>query len=183
VAAASWLRYLYLAHVTRPTNVRQLYRLVKRHQISRLVEVGIADIRRSLLLIEVAQRFAREGKVSYTGIDWFDERASALEPLSLKDAYRDLRATGANVRLVPGEPGAALAASANVHSNTDLILVAHLVVDRDLERLWFYVPRMLHGRSLVLREQQDPAGQPTFSPIALSQIAEWGGRPLGRRAA
>jgi hypothetical protein len=183
VAAAGLLRYLYLAHLSQPKSVRQLYRLAKRRQVCRIVEVGISDVRRAVSLIEVAQRYAGSRKVAYTGIDWFDARPQPLAPLSLKEAYRLLRPTGANVRLVPGEPGRSLAAAANAHQNTDLILISHAVADGEMSSGWFYVPRMLHERSIVLREHLNAEGQAAFTPLMQAQVSAWAARDAKHRAA
>jgi hypothetical protein len=183
VAAASWFRYMYLAHASRPKSVRQLYRLAKREKVCRIVEVGVSDIERSARMIEVAQRYAGEQKVSFTGIDWFEVRAQELPALALKEAYRVLRATEGNVRLVPGMPGRSLSAQANAHQNTDLILISSIVPDSELQAAWFYVPRMLHAKSVVLREKSGPEGEPTFDRITSQQIAAWAGSTSGRRAA
>jgi hypothetical protein len=173
VAAANWFRYTRLAHLSRPKSNRQLYRLVKRDQICRIVEIGISDLSRAVSLIEVAQRFAGEKKVWYTGIDWFEARQSTVAPLSLKEAYRVLRATEANVRMVPGDPASSLAAAANAHQNTDLILLGPDISETDLSGAWFYVPRMLNEASTVLNERRTAGGESTFTSIMRSQIAEW----------
>jgi hypothetical protein len=183
VAAATWIRYTYLSRFSRPAGTRQLYRLVKRQQICRVVEVGIGDIGRAIALIEVAQRYAGERTVWYTGIDWFDTRQPGQTALPLKDAYRDLRATGANVRLVPGAPGRSLAAAANAHQNTDLILIGPGVAEEDLRGSWFYVPRMLHDRTAILTETHDAKGESSFTALSRSQVAEWAVRDSSRRAA
>jgi hypothetical protein len=173
VAAANWFRYACLAHLSRPKGNRQLYRLVKRDRICRIVEIGISDLSRAVSLIEIAQRYAGDKKVWYTGIDWFEGRESSLPPLPLKETYRVLRSTEANVRLVPGALAASLAAAANAHQNTDLILIGPDVSDSDLHGAWFYVPRMLNENSTILSEHRNPDGQPAFTPVMRSQIAEW----------
>ena len=53
-------------------------------------------------MIQVAQRFAGDQKVWYTGIDMFEARRDGPAPLPLKETYRILRATEANVRLRAG---------------------------------------------------------------------------------
>lgn len=183
MAAANWFRYAYLAHCSRPKANRQLYRLVKRQQVCRIVEIGIGDLSRAVSLIQVAQRFAGEKKIWYTGIDGFEAREPDRSPLSLKEAYRILRATEANIRLVPGAPGRSLASAANAHQNTDLILIGPDVSESDLNGAWFYVPRMLHASSVILSERHDSDGLPSFSNVTRSQIAEWAAREAVRRAA
>ena len=183
MAAANWFRYAYLAYLSRPKSARQIYRLVKRQQVRRIVEVGLSDVDFTSTLIEVAQRFAGDQKVAYSGLDWFDARPEHIARLTLKDAYRTLHATGARVRLVPGPPAASLATVANAHQNTDLILISSAVAAGELQSAWFYVPRMLHHQSAILREQNSEAGERSFEWLSLSQIAEWAGRAGGRRAA
>jgi hypothetical protein len=182
VAAANWFRYLNLAHVSRPKSNRQLYRLVKRAQVCRIVEIGISDLARAVSLIEVAQRFAGEKKVWYTGIDFFEAREPSETPLPLKETYRILRATEANVRLVPGAPASSVAAAANAHPNTDLILIGPAVAEADLSGAWFYVPRMLNESSTILTERRSADGQSTFTALSRRQIAEWAcQKPVGAR--
>ena len=55
----------------------------------------------------------------------------------------------------------ALSAAANSLTNTDLLIISADQDAASLERAWFYVPRMLHGETLVLHEQpadEDPPG-------------------------
>jgi hypothetical protein len=146
------------------------------------VEIGISDLERSVSLIEVSQRYAAGQKVFHTALDEFDARPTGTTPLSVKEAYCVLHATGATVRLVPGPPGGSLSAIANAHQNTDLILISPDTTDGDLERAWFYVPRMLHHRSMILRERRTAEG-PSFDWLTHSEIAEWAGRLGSRRAA
>jgi hypothetical protein len=159
--------------LSRPKANRQLFRLVKRDQICRIVEVGISDLSRAVALIEVAQRFAGNKKVWYTGIDLFEARQPDCAPLPMKQTYRALRATEANVRLVPGAPATSLAAAANAHQNTDLILIGPGVSETDLDGAWFYVPRMLNETSTILTERRAADGQPSFTALTRTQIAEW----------
>jgi hypothetical protein len=182
VAAANWFRYFNLAHVSRPKSNRQLYRLVKRQQVCRIVEIGISDLARAVSIIEVAQRFAGDKKVWYTGIDFFEARDPSNTPLPLKETYRILRATEANVRLVPGSPASSVAAAANAHQNTDLILISPDVSEADLSGAWFYVPRMLNESSTILTERRAAEGQSTFTALTRSQIAEWACQKPGMRA-
>lgn len=183
MAAASWLKYAYFAHFSQPKSDRQLYRLVKRHQVYRIVELGIHDLRRTVRLIEVAQRFAREKRVFFTGLDLYDARPEGHAALGLKQTHQVLQPTTAAVRLVPGSPAGSLPAIANAHQNTDLLLISHLVDEGELDRAWYYVPRMLHDRSLVLREVRDADGRSRFTPLSLSELAVRADRSSVRRAA
>ena len=183
MAAARWFRYAYLARLSRPKAARQLFHLIKRQHVVRIVEIGISDTSRTQALIEVAQRYAGDQKVFHTGLDWFDARPAHVASLTLKEAYRVLHATGASVRLVPGCPGKSLGAVANAHQNTDLVLISSLVADEELKAAWFYIPRMLHEDSILFRERQGPEGEPAFERLMRSQVAEWAGQTGIRRAA
>jgi hypothetical protein len=176
VPVASWFQYAYLAYVAQPKPERELYRRIKARRVVRIVEVGIGNVMRATRLIAVAQRFAGEQKVSYTGLDWFDARSTHLPPLSLKQAYRALHATAGEIRLVPGPPGASLASAANSHLNTGLLIFSQAVSDDELSRAWFYVPRMLSDQSIVVREQIDAEGQPLLVLLSASELAERAGR-------
>ncbi|MEX0642392.1 MAG: hypothetical protein WD468_06810 [Pirellulales bacterium] len=183
MAAVRWIKYCYLAYLSQPKCERELYRLVKARQVSRIVEVGISNVARSTRLIEVAQRYADDQKVCYTGLDWFDARGSELTTLTLKQVHCALQLTGAQVRLIPGPPGHSLAAAANAHQNTDLIIVSPQVSDDDLFRAWYYVPRMLRDQSVVLREHDVAEGQSVFAKLSASELAERAGQSAPRRAA
>lgn len=170
--AASWFKYSYLAYVSQPRAQRKLYRLVKRRRVARIVEVGIRDVSQSISLVEVAQRFVGSSReVAYTALDWFDARPAGQTPLSIKGAYAELSATGAQVRLVPGAPATSLPAIANAHANTDLLLIADFVTDGDLGGAWFYVPRMLDPNSLVYRGGRDTDGAPTLARLTSEELA------------
>jgi hypothetical protein len=171
VAAASWFKYTYLSYVSHPRADRQLFRLLKRIRAARLVEIGIGDIDRTLTLIEVAQRYAPAGKVSYCGLDRFDDRASGDRALSLKQAYKSLHATGAQIRLMPGPVATSLSAVANSCPNTDLLLIAAFIGDRDMQGGWFYLPRMLRENSLVFRRMAGEASEPSLRRLTASDLA------------
>jgi hypothetical protein len=183
VAATSWLKYAYLAYASQPRTDRQLYRLVKLHGISRIVELGIGSVERATSMISVAQRYAADGKVAYTGLDWFDARSGDLPAMKLKQTYCELQATGAQIRLTPGEPARSLRAISNSHPHTGLLLISAAVSDSTLEAAWFYVPRMLDGRSIMLRERLDAAGKSTFEMVTMQKLADYVERAAPRQAA
>ncbi|MEM9187290.1 MAG: hypothetical protein AAGB00_12425 [Planctomycetota bacterium] len=151
MAVAGKLRYAYLAFFSKPKSDRRLYRLVKRLRARKVVEFGIDSIERSLNLISVCQRYSPGEPISYTGLDWFEERPASLAPLSLIETHRRVKAAGAEARLMPGGPAEAAPAVANSLLGTDLLLVSPTADDRALADAWFYLPRILHDRSVVLR--------------------------------
>jgi len=172
MAAASLLQYVHLAYFPQSKPERPLFQAIKRGQVDRIVELGIGSLKRSISLIQVAQRYAGEQSVAYTGIDRFDARPSTHPALLLKEAYRELRATAAQVRLVPGELAPSLVANANAHQGTGLLVISADMTDADLEAVGFYLPRMLHQSSAVFREQTDGAGQISFQRLSHAQLAK-----------
>lgn len=126
-------------------------------------------------MIQVAVAYAARPRVRFIGIDEFESRPASAAPLSLKSAYQLLSPLGARVQLLPGDPLAALSRSANTLLGTDLMVVA---ADQDLASLahaWFYVPRMLHDRSLVLVETAGrDGGESSYrlvNAVAIRQLA------------
>jgi len=172
VDVANWARYFYLAYLSQPGSCRPVYRLAKSRGVRRIVEIGVSDVDRTSALIRISQWCAANESVFYTAVDWFDARREGLSPLSLKHAYRVLRGTGAKVRLVPGAPGAGVATAANAHPNIDLLLIGADIEDSELECAWFYVPRMLHKNSIILRECRDSLGRLRLVSMTPDQVAE-----------
>ena len=103
--AASRLRYLYLAYLSRPTGDRAIYREIRRLRPRKIVEIGLTGgLSRTERVIAVAQRYAGEAAIQYTGVDRFEDQASGRPALSLMAAYKHLRPLGVQLRLEPGEP-------------------------------------------------------------------------------
>jgi hypothetical protein len=182
---ASRLRYLYLAWLSGPSCQRRLYRLIRRQQIRSIVEIGVGRASRAVRMIEVAQGTPPAGVVRYTGIDSFELRGAGEPPgVSLKEAYRLLKPTGARVQLVPGDPLSALARVANNLLETELVIIS---ADQDpaaMAQAWFYVPRMLGKRSVVVLEERDEANSATvLRQLASEEIAQLAGQDRTRRRA
>ncbi|REJ64462.1 MAG: hypothetical protein DWQ31_21265 [Planctomycetota bacterium] len=180
------LKYCYLAYLAKPVAERSLYRLVRRHRVRRIVELGVGDTSRAQRLIQVAGRYHEPQDVAYAGIDLFEARPNEQAPLSLKSAYRQMTPLGARLQLIPGDPYSALARAANSLTKTDLLLVA---ADQDLESLrhaWFYVPRMLHENSQVLAEKvtaDDEGEHRHYEVVSQAEISRWADDAAPRRAA
>jgi hypothetical protein len=176
MSPVSRLKYLYLAYLSQPSDERPLYRLIRRRRLRNLVEVGVG-LRRALRLIQVAQSAVPDA-VRYTGIDLFELRPPEAGPrLPLKEAYRQLRGTGAGIRLVPGDPFSALSRAANSLVGSDLVIVSGQHDPQSLARAWFYLPRMLHERSAVYLESPEGQLRP-MSPAEIGALAA----PLRRAA-
>lgn len=170
---------------TTPTPEKQLLRLAKQHTIRRIVEVGIDSVDSTAQLLDVLVKQAKDAPIKYTALDLFDARPQGAPSTPLVGVYRRFIATGAKVRLTPGDLAPSLCAEANSLADTDLLLLSREASDEALAHAWFYVPRMCHPGTLVLRrtdgEAADAAGE--WAPVSLSDIAaRANSRPLRRAA-
>lgn len=165
----SYLNFAYLTLLSKPAHERTIYKAIRRTTPLSIVEVGVGLGARATRMIAVAQRYSPDQTIRYTGIDLFEARTQIATGLPLKEAHKRLKATGANIRVIPGDPLSALARSANSLQSTDLLVISADQDTQSLTNAWFYVPRMLHDRSLVLLE--DTSGsQPKFRTITNEQI-------------
>ncbi len=183
MAAIGMLGYARLVFLSQPKHERQLYQQVRRRKVQRMVEVGIGSAKRAIHLIETAQRYSRGEAVSYTGFDWFEERESGAEPLPLIHAHRQLQLTGGRVRLVPGFPPATLPQLANSLQRTDMILLSHRVDDDAMHRAWYYMPRMCHSETLVLREVAIGDNEFRFDVLSIAELERRSADRTSRQAA
>jgi hypothetical protein len=157
----SLCRLPYLAYFSQPSKDRVLYRAIRRTAVTRILELGMEQGRRSSRMIEIVRR-ARPGAVlHYTGVDLFELSSASGGGITLKTAYCKLQAAGARVRLVPGDPFTALSNAANTIGPCDLIVIAANQESESLRKAWFYVPRLLHPATLVFVEE---AGDGQTSP-------------------
>ncbi len=135
-------------------------------------------------MIDVAATASGVENVTYTGIDLFESRTSSDgQGVSLKLAHRILLATGARIRLLPGDPFTALLQrAANGLTGTDLVVISADQNAAALANAWFYVPRMLHATSVVFVERVEPAaGTTVLEAVARSQIDVLAGVGVRRR--
>lgn len=184
MAAVGPLKYLYLAHFSKPKPERILYSQLKKLAGHRIVEVGIGNIQRAVNLVNVARRFSGDKGITYTGLDLFEERPVGQSPLPLIHAHRQLQLSGAKARLVPGFPPATLPQVANSLQRTDLLIISGMIDDADLERTWFYLPRMCQSTTLVLRERLNAMDEvERFEPLTLAELEQRAMSRAPRRAA
>jgi len=134
----------------KPAVERCVEQTVKRQRPRRILEIGLGDGARARRVISLAQRYHARHEVHFIGIDLFEDRHGEQPLFSLKDAYRQLRSTGARVRLVPGDPYGALVRAANSLAGIDLVLISAEVSKASLASAWFYLPRTLAKNAIVL---------------------------------
>ena len=107
----------------------------------------------------------------YVAIDLFEARTADKQGLSLKEAHRVFKPSGAQVQLIPGDAGGRAAAGRQLASEYGPGLISAEHDDASLDAAWFYLPRMLHAGSLVLRETAAADGQRQFVEIPAAEIA------------
>jgi hypothetical protein len=178
---ATTLRYLYLSYFSKPVSDRALYRILKRKRPRKILEIGIVSTDRTLRTLDFMQRLVEGDAIRYAAIDLFEARNSGAPKLSLKDCHRLLKTTKAQSQLIPGEPAGALARVANSLPDIDLVIISAAHDDATLAGAWFYLPRMLNERSIVLREVSQAAGT-TFEVVELAKIRLWAGANRRRAA-
>ncbi len=163
------LKYVHLAYLSKPPGERGIYRWVRRLRPRKIVELGIGDGLRTTRILGLTLQL--NDQLHYCGIDLFEAREAQSPGLTYKRAFRLLRLPGAHVTLVPGDPYTALARTANALTGTDMLLISADQSAASLEQAWFYLPRMLHDGSVVLR--QDPQG--LYQPLdrdAIQRLAD-----------
>lgn len=165
------IRLAHLAYFSKPAGDRVIYRAIRRTRTRKILELGLRAGQRARRMIEVATRGTEE-PVNYAGIDLFELRPPADgDGLSLKEAHSLLKTTRARVRLIPGDPFAALARMANEIGPCDLIVIASDQPAESLERAWFYVPRLLHAATNVFIERPGSDQTPAhFELLAHDEI-------------
>lgn len=177
------LRYLYLAWFSKPKSQRAIYRSIVKRRVASILELGIGDGERSLRMLQLASQCQSE-TVRYAAIDQFEMRPEEHgPPLPLKEAHRKFRQTSAQARLLPGDAFSALARGANSLGTFDLVIISACQNDDALGRAWFYFPRMLHDRSLVLVEEHASTGESSFRVMPRSEIDALAQPSSRRRAA
>jgi hypothetical protein len=179
------LQYLHLRYFSRPRHDRLLYaNLLKRGPYRKILEIGVTDLVTPLRLIRLSMGIHGKETI-YTGIDLFEARpSSAPSGLNLKGAYQRLRESGAVIRLVPGDPYAALRRSANEIGPVDLLIIRSGIDQQSMERAWFYVPRLLHEKTRIVQEvPADSPNQWALRDICPSEVASLAGTERRRSAA
>lgn len=181
MSVSDYLRLRYLTHLSKPSGDRLVYRVIDQRQIRTILEVGIGTAQRAQRMIEVAALHRPLADIQYTGVDRFEARPVSEPGLSLKAAHCLLQATGARVRLLPGDSLSVLTQAASTLRGIDLVVISANPEDEALARAWFYLPRVLHPQSLVLLAEGGEEGQ--FRSVSMAEIETHAVAALRRRAA
>ncbi len=95
-----------------------------------------------------------------------------------------MAASGCGIKLLPGTVGDTLARTANSLLHTDLVVISADVTAQDLDRGWFYLPRMLHAQSLVYRGESTAEGEPAaYRRLSVGEIESLARSAPAQRAA
>ncbi len=163
------VKFSYLAYLSQPASDRPIYKWLNQNPVSRIVELGVGDAVRTRRMLELAVAVKSDAPIHYTGIDLFEARSVGQMQLTLKAAYRMLRALPVRSRLVPGDPYTALARVANELTGTDLLVIASDQDAKQLRRAWSLLPRMLHSTSQIFLERTTKK-QPSFQPLSQDEL-------------
>jgi hypothetical protein len=87
------------------------------------------------------------------------------------------------VQLLPGNPPDSLVRVANSLGKVDLLIVPAELDSPSLARVWFFVPRMLHPRSLVFVQRALDDGQTALRIMPRAEIDALAAAGASRRAA
>jgi hypothetical protein len=159
VAVLSRLRLFHLLHLSKPASNRVVYREIRQQKARKIVELGLGDGQRATHIIEVLKEIHEVRDIHYTGVDLFEARTAADgQGISLREAHRLLKATGARIQLVPGDVGEALARIANGVSHVDAVVISAGFSAEQISRAWFYLPRMIHAETQVFHESLTASG-------------------------
>lgn len=142
---------IWLNNFVKPVEERVLMRHVLENEVTRILEIGVGTLERTeRLLGAVASR-----PIRYVGIDPFESRSPADSPgVSLKEAHRRLNQRG-QIQLVPGPVDTTLARVCNHIGVFDMVMVAGGLDERALERVWFFVRRLVRPASAVFHQSTD----------------------------
>ena len=183
MSARTSLKYIHLAYFSKPAQERVVYRQIRRRRPRSIVEVGVGNGQRAQRMIRLAAGIVGAEQFRYTGIDLFEARSSAHPGITIKLAHKVLRPLAGKVQLIPGDPFSALSRSANSLTESELVLIGADQDQESIQRAWFYLPRMLSERSLVLLEEARSDGRSRFRQVSLAEVTQLAQRHAGRRAA
>lgn len=73
-------KIFYLSYLSKPSSDRQIYRAIVQKKPHRILEVGIAEGKRALRIIDAAARYTSHSEIQYVGMDPFEARCEKEVP-------------------------------------------------------------------------------------------------------
>ena len=168
MSAIKLLKHLHLAYLSKPAGERPVYRALRKLRPTRIVELGVGVGDRTERVLRMATDLV-DSNIQYTGVDLFEGRTDQDTGMSLKDAHRRFSSSQVKIRLAPGDVLSVVTRMANMLTNTDLLLISQDHESQLLEAAWYYMPRMLHETSIVLRELGDGESA-VYQVVSLSEV-------------
>lgn len=171
MAASFWQTFWWSYFAQLPED-RLCYRVIQKHKLVSIMEIGMEDAVRSERMLQVALRTAGPRVVSYVGIDLFEAHPKAdSEQLTLKAAHQLLTATGARVKLVPGDVYSALSRTANSLKDIELVVIGWENTPEVMTKCWNLIPRFLSANAIILQQGgEDEKFQ--FKAITVEEIKQ-----------
>jgi hypothetical protein len=106
----------------------------------------------------------------YVGLDRFEGRQPGDPPgVTLKEAHRGLHGQ-ARVQLVPGNVDTALSRVCNHLAPFDLVLISADTDERQLDRCWFFIQRIVTGETAIFAESSVGGGG--WTPVLKARVDE-----------
>ncbi len=167
------LRLFHLLYISKPAADRLVYKQIRSQKACRVVELGIGNGERAVRMIQALSDFHDVKEIHYTGVDLFEARMAVDGPgISLREAHRLLKATGARIQLAPGTAGEALSRVANGLTRIDALVVAAHIAAEHLAQAWFYIPRMIHAKTQIFQESISATGATSMRLMEPAEIAQ-----------
>jgi hypothetical protein len=181
VKPISAFKFFQLTWLNKPASDRAIYKMIKRRNVSSIVEIGMGDGSRCCNMLAVARKFNPDSKVKYTGVDLFEGRDEDQSPLKLIEMHRQLNAVDAKTQLVPGDLVSALPRIANAHARTDMVIISAGFAEEDFEATQMFLPRMLHPSSVVLIQDYEDEEFFVHSRLEIEKMAAQSASPAARK--
>jgi hypothetical protein len=152
-----FIRYLFLAHRTKPRRYRSLFRTIRRNACRNIVEIGVYDGRHALQMIQTALISYSKDDVRYCGFDLFEDldedllrQESSKQPLSCGAVRSKLESTGANIRLFKGNTKTSLPRHIDDIGEADFIFVDGGHSEETIESDWSNVKKLMGKDTIVI---------------------------------
>jgi hypothetical protein len=173
-----------LSYLSNPPSDRLIYKTIVQKKSRCILELGIADGKRALRLIDAAARWTERSDIQYIGMDSFEDRSESDGPgLPLITAHRLLTRSGARIKLIPGDPLRSLARAANELGKVDILIISPQTETDRLNRIWYFVPRLLHPQTQIFVEQQPSGSKRSLQAISPKEIEQWANKAIRWKAA
>ncbi|MCR9293031.1 MAG: hypothetical protein NXI32_09960 [bacterium] len=119
----SWLERLYWSNFGKPSEDRALFKILIKHEIGSVLEIGIGCGDRMRRIAKLAQLPADATTLRYVGTDEFEAARDDQAHLSLKQAHQLAGRLDIKASLIPGDALAAVPRVAHKIGASDLIIV------------------------------------------------------------